>query len=78
MSETILKKLFAPPSGVPIDGMITGKKTAIIWIVTDRIGRQMNAISTDTWRPGVDWVTVQDGRIIARAKRRGKIQVYEV
>ena len=78
MSDAILKKLFAPPFGTPIDGLVTGKKTAGTWLITDRIGRTMTAISTDTWRPGVDWVTVQDGRIIARSKRRGTIPVYEV
>ncbi len=74
----ILKKIFAKPAGVPVDGLITGKKTAGYWTITDRLGRTMTAKSDELWRPGVDWVTVQDGRIIARAKRRGKIQVYKV
>lgn len=78
MTDAILKKLFTKPSGVAVDCQVTGKKSTDLWLVTDRVGRSSTAISTDTWRPGIDWVTVQDGRIVGRAKRRGEIQVYAV
>ena len=74
----LLKKLFAADQSVPIDGLVTGKKSAGVWLIKDRLGRTMTAKSDETWRPGVDWVTVQAGRIVARARRRGKIKRYEV
>ena len=78
MSDELLSKIFRQPAGVPADGMVSGKKGPGLWSVTDRMGRTMTAISDEQWRPGVDWVTVQDGRIIARARRRAAIQVYKV
>ena len=78
MTDALLKNIFAKPSGIAIDCLVTGKKSADLWLVTDRVGRSSTAISTDTWRPGIDWVTVQDGRIIAQARRRSVIPIYEV
>lgn len=74
----LLKKLFAPPTGVAVDGLVVARKSAGYWLVRDRLQRLMTAKSTETWKPGADWVTVQDGRIVARAVKRGKIKEYEV
>ena len=74
----VLERIFAKPSGVPVDGLVTGRRDAGSWLVEDRLGRTLVASSAESWRPGVDWVTVQDGRIIARAMRRDKIQEYRV
>ena len=78
MTSEIVKKIFAADTTVPVDGLVIGRKTAGLWLVRDRQDRIITARSESTWRPMVDWVTVQSGRIIARARARGIIQTYEV
>jgi hypothetical protein len=78
MTNEIVKKIFAPDTTVPVDGLVIGRKAAGLWLIRDRLGKTITAKSDATWRPNVDWVTVQSGRIIARAMRRGEIQTYEV
>ncbi len=74
----VLNRVFAKPTGVPVDGVVSSRKGNNLWAVTDRLGRVFIAKSTEDWRLGIDWVTVQDGRIIDRAKRRGPIKEYKV
>jgi len=78
MTNEIVKKIFRPDSTVPVDGLVISRKAAGLWLVRDRLGKVITARSDATWRPMVDWVTVQSGRIVARAQRRGEIQTYEV
>lgn len=78
MTNEIVRKIFAADTTVPVDGLVISRKAAGLWLVRDRMGKTITAKSEATWRPGVDWVTVQSGRIIARAQRRGEIQTYEV
>jgi len=78
MTNEIVKKIFRADTTVPLDGLVIARKAAGLWLVRDRMGKVVAARSETTWRPGVDWVTVQSGRIVARAQRRGDIQSYEV
>jgi hypothetical protein len=78
MTNEIVKKIFAADTTVPIDGLVVGRKAAGLWLIRDRLGKTITARSDLAWRPNVDWVTVQSGRIVARAQRRGEIQKYEV
>ena len=78
MTNEIVKKIFRADSTEPIDGLVIARKAAGLWQVRDRLGKVITARSDATWRPNVDWVTVQSGRIVAAARSRGEIQTYEV
>jgi hypothetical protein len=77
-SKKIIKVLFADDPARQYRAQVIARLTAGRWRVRDEAGRLAIVTSDQEWRPGLDWVNVQAGRIVGRAAIAATINVYEV
>ncbi len=77
MINDAIKKIFKQDE-TQIDCLVVHRKSVGIWVVRDIIGREMTVRSDEVWRPAVDWVTVQSGRIVSKTKSRDGVQRFNI
>jgi len=78
MNNRILKNLFAEDPAKQTRGQVMSKIGPGLWRVRADNGHIAAVTSDRDWQPGIDWVVIQGGRIIARATAAREINVYEV